>query len=198
MPQTNSYPLYYLAEWRNYSGFDRGLKYPYVTVYNNEATTEWQVDRTPYTAPGMLLWIRNAAYDFDYTLGDASLYEPPSYGPKHALLVVDSHFWPLEWDGMGTSEAHLRLNSRAQPSNATFTLQPTTSFTVRRADAVIGDVLETKTFASLPRRLAVPRLVRLLPRPTVSAGHGRSVLLGLAGQRSHPGQGRVQHQDHRR
>jgi immune inhibitor A len=148
VPVTNSYPVYYLAEWRNYSGFDRGLKYPYVTVYNNEATTEWEVDRAPYTAPGMLLWIRNGAYDFDYALYD-SLYEPPSYGPKHALLVVDSHYWPLEWEGMGTTDARLRLNSRAQPGNAVFTLQPTTSFTVRRADTA-GSILETKTFASLP------------------------------------------------
>jgi immune inhibitor A len=149
VPQTNSYPLYYLAEWRNNSGFDRGLKYPYVTVFNDEATNQWEVDRAPYSVPGMLLWVRNAAYDFDYTLDDQALYDPPSYGPKHALLVVDSHYWPLEWNGMGTTDAHLRLNSRAQPGNATFALQRTTSFTIRRADAA-GNVLETKTFASLP------------------------------------------------
>lgn len=148
VPLTRTYPLYYMAEWRNLSGFDRGLVYPYTTIYNNPATTEWQVDRCPYTVPGMLLWLRNAAQDFDYTLYN-SLYNPPSYGPKHALLVVDSHYWPLEWAGMGTSEAHLRLNSRAQPGNATFTLQGTTPYTVRRSDAA-GNILETKTFTSLP------------------------------------------------
>ena len=137
-----------MAEWRNLSGFDRGLAYPYTTIYNNDATTEWQVDRCPYTVPGMLLWLRNGAQDFDYTLYN-SLYDPPSYGPKHALLVVDSHYWPLEWEGMGTSEAHLRLNSRCQPGNATFTLQNTTPFTVRRSDAA-GNILETKTFTPLP------------------------------------------------
>ena len=148
VPLTRIYPMYYLAEWRNASGFDRGLAYPYTTIYSNDATTEWQVDRTPYTVPGMLLWLRNGAYDFDYTLYD-SLYDSPSYGPKHALLVVDSHFWPLEWEGMGTSDAHLRLNSRAQPGNATFTLQQTTPYTVRRSNAA-GDILETKTFTPLP------------------------------------------------
>jgi immune inhibitor A len=148
VPLTRIYPMYYLAEWRNLSGFDRGLAYPYATIYNNEATNEWQVDRCPYTAPGMLLWLRNGAYDFDYTLYD-SLYNPPSYGPKHALLVVDSHYWPLEWEGMGTSEAHLRLNSRCQPGNATFTVQKTTPFTVNRSNAA-GDILETKTFTPLP------------------------------------------------
>ncbi len=148
VPLTRVFPLYYMAEWRNSSGFDRGLKFPYTTIYNNPATTEWQVDRVPYTVPGMLLWLRNGAYDYDYTLYNA-LYDPPSYGPKHALLVVDSHFWPLEWNGMGTSGVHLRLNSRAQPGNATFTLQKTTPYTVRRSNAA-GDILETKTFKPLP------------------------------------------------
>ncbi len=55
VPLTRAYPMYYMAEWRNQSGFDRGLKYPYTTIYNNDATTEWQVDRSPYTVPGMLL-----------------------------------------------------------------------------------------------------------------------------------------------
>jgi immune inhibitor A len=148
VPLTRIYPLYYLAEWRNDSGFDRGLKYPYQSVYYDE--DEWEVDRCPYTVPGMLLWLRNGAQDFDYTLYN-SLYDPPSYGPKHALLVVDSHFWPLEWEGMGTTDAHLRLGSRCQPGNATFTLQETTPFTVRRVDSIYaGNVLETKTFTPLP------------------------------------------------
>ncbi len=147
VPLTRTYPLYYMAEWRNASGFDKGLAYPYTTIYSNDATTEWEVDRCPYTVPGMLLWLRNGAQDFDYTLTD-SLYNPPSWGPKHALLVVDSHYWPQEWDGMGSSGVHLRLNSRCQPGNATFTLQGTTPFTARRSDAA-GNILETKTFTSL-------------------------------------------------
>jgi immune inhibitor A len=148
VPLTTSYPMYYLAEWRNLSGFDRGLAYPYTMIYRNEATNEWQVDRCPYTAPGMLLWLRNAAQGFDYTLYD-SLFDAPSYGPKHALLVVDSHYWPLEWEGMGASGVNLRLSSRCQPGNATFTVQKTTPFTVRRSN-VAGDILETKAFERLP------------------------------------------------
>ena len=112
VPLTEVYPMYYLAEWRNNQGFDKGLAYPYTTIYNDEATNEWEVDRCPYTVPGMLLWLRNAAKDFDYTLTD-SLYDPPSWGPQHALLVVDSHYWPLEWDAHGllrrTSEDQLSL-----------------------------------------------------------------------------------------
>jgi uncharacterized repeat protein (TIGR01451 family) len=139
-----------MAEWRNLSGFDRGLAYPYATIFNNDATTEWQVERCPYTVPGMLLWLRNAAYSFDYTLYD-SIYDPPSYGPKHALLVVDSHFWPMEWEGFGSSEAHLKINSRCQPGNSTFTLQKTTPYTLNRVDSTAtGNILETKTFDPLP------------------------------------------------
>jgi immune inhibitor A len=150
VPLNQTFPLYYLAEWRNNTGFDEGLAYPYTTIFNDEATTEWEVDRCPYTVPGMLLWLRNASQGFDYTLTD-SIYDPPSYGPKHALLVVDSHYWPQEWVGMGTTEAHLRLNSRCQPGNATFTLQDTTSFTARRAESTAtGIVVETKLFESLP------------------------------------------------
>ena len=148
VPLTKSYPMYYLAEWRNNSGFDKGLSTPYTTIYSNENTNEWQVDRCPYTVPGMLLWLRNAAQPFDYTLTD-SLFDSPSYGPKHALLVVDSHYWPLLWNGLGSSGVGLRLNSRCQPGNATFTLQNTKPFTARRSDAA-GTILETKTFAPLP------------------------------------------------
>ncbi len=50
---------------------------------------------------------------------------------------------------MGTSDAHLRLNSRCQPGNSTFTLQKTTAFTARRGDG-LGGILETKTFTALP------------------------------------------------
>jgi immune inhibitor A len=155
VPLTRIYPMYYLAEWRNSSGFDRGLMYPYQTVYNNSATTEWEVDRCSYTVPGMLLWLRNASRDFDYTLSD-SWYDPPSTGPKHALLVVDSHYWPMSWsDYQYSSGANLRISSRCQPANATFTLQDTTPFTIRLGynpanGQYLDTPLETKTFEPLP------------------------------------------------
>jgi immune inhibitor A len=155
VPLTRIYPMYYMAEWRNDSGFDRGLKYPYQTVYNNDATNEWEVDRCAHTVPGMLLWLRNGARDFDYTLSD-SWYDPPSLGPKHALLVVDSHYWPMAWsDYQYSSGANLRITTRCQPANATFTLQPTTPFTIRLGyDPATGQYvdtpLETKTFEALP------------------------------------------------
>jgi immune inhibitor A len=156
VPLTRTYPLYYLAEWRNNSGFDRGLKYAYQTVYSDE--DEWQVDRCPYTVPGMLLWLRNGARDFDYVLSD-SWYDPPSVGPKHALLVVDSHYWPMAWSNYtyASTGANARISSRCQPANAPFTLQPTTPFTIRLGydpndptGTYVDPPLETKTFPPQP------------------------------------------------
>jgi immune inhibitor A len=153
VPLSETYPLYYLAEWRNNSGFDRGLKYAYSTVYNNDATTEWEVDRSPYSVPGMLLWLRNGAYDFDYVLSD-SWWDPPAYGPKHALSIVDSHYWPLTWSNIESSiGVPLRISTRCQPSNAAFTLQKTTPFTLRLGyDPTTGEYvdepMEVKTFAA--------------------------------------------------
>ncbi len=153
IPVTEIYPRYYLIEWRNLSGFDEGLQYAYQTVYYDE--DEWEVDRAPYTVPGMLVWYRDAAYGFDYTLSD-SFYDPPSWGPKHALIVVDSHPFPYGWDEhFYSTGAPVRLSGRVQSADATFTLHDTTPFTIRLGyDPDTGEYvetpLETKTFGPRP------------------------------------------------
>lgn len=148
VPLTNIYPRYYLVEWRNNSGFDRGLKYPYQTVYNDE--DEWQVDRVPFTVPGALLYFRDASYSLDYTLAD-SWYDPPSYGPKHGLIIVDSHSYPYMWNTPTASGQGTRISRRVQTADAAFTLQKTTPFTLRLGyDPLTGEYqqtpLETKKF----------------------------------------------------
>jgi len=159
VPLTESYARYYLVEWRNLSGFDEGLKYPYQTVWSSD--TEWEVDRAPYTVPGMLLWFRDASYNFDYTLSD-SWYDAPSWGPKHALIVVDSHPFPYGWeDYLYDTGAPVRLSGRVQSADAAFTVQDTISFTIRLGyDPATGEYvetpLETKIFG---------------PRPAVSVFH---------------------------
>lgn len=55
---TEVHAQFYLAEWRNFDGFDKGLKYAYDTIYSHEA---WKVDRISYNAPGMLVWYRDTA-----------------------------------------------------------------------------------------------------------------------------------------
>ncbi|MCK4449953.1 MAG: immune inhibitor A, partial [Anaerolineae bacterium] len=153
VPVTRSHARYYLVEWRNLSGFDEGLRYPYQTVWSSP--TEWEVDRAPYTVPGMLLWYRDTGYDFDYTLGD-SWFDPPSWGPKHALIVVDSHPFPYTWDDFQYENGqNVRVSGRVVPADATFTLEDTTPFTLRLGyDPATGEYveepLETKTFGPRP------------------------------------------------
>jgi immune inhibitor A len=152
-PVTRIFPQYYLVEWRNYSGFDRGILTAYQTVYFDE--DEWEVDRAPYTAPGALIWLRNTAHNFDYTLGD-SVRSGPSWGPKHALTVVDSHPFPRSWDTFAyATGAPVRVSGRVDPGDATFTLQDTTTFTLRLGyDPFTGvyadEPLEIKTFEGRP------------------------------------------------
>jgi uncharacterized repeat protein (TIGR01451 family) len=103
----------------------------------------------------MLVYFRDTAYAYDYTLGD-SWYDPPSWGPKHGLIVVDSHSFPYGWDNYFYSTgAPVRLSSRVQTADATFTLQDTTPFTMRLGyDPATGEYqdepLETKTFGPRP------------------------------------------------
>ncbi len=118
---------YYLAEWRNFDGFDKGLKYAYDTVYSHEA---WKVDRVAYNAPGMLLWYRDTALG-NVNHATAQLTSLPSYGAKGGLLIVDSHHEPLRRQGEAAVKDPSTLDnlpSRPQSSNATFSLNSTYPF----------------------------------------------------------------------
>ncbi|MGI5525066.1 immune inhibitor A domain-containing protein [Micromonospora sp. CA-259024] len=125
---TETHAHYYLAEWRNFDGFDEGLKYAYDTIYSHDA---WKVDRFSYNAPGMLVWYRDTALgDVNHVTGQMTAL--PSYGAKGGLLIVDSHFDPYR----RTGEAAVKdpsvtdnLPSRPQSANAAFSLQRTYPFT---------------------------------------------------------------------
>ncbi|PSK64234.1 Immune inhibitor A [Micromonospora sp. MH33] len=118
---------YYLAEWRNFDGFDKGLKYTYDTVYSHEA---WKVDRVSYNAPGMLVWYRDTELgDVNHVTGQMTAL--PSYGAKGGLLIVDSHNDPLRRQGEAAVKDPSVLDnlpSRPQSSNAAFSLNPTYPF----------------------------------------------------------------------
>lgn len=129
---------YYLVEWRNFDGFDEGLKYAYDTIYSTDA---WKVDKIAYNAPGALVWYR------DTTFGDANhvannLTALPSAGAKGGLLIVDSHFDPLRRTGEAAAKDPSTLKnlpSRAQSSNAAFGLQDTYPFTECITDAAFTE-----------------------------------------------------------
>ena len=112
-------PQYYLAEWRTFDGFDAGLRTAYST--NFEVEREWNVNRTPYNAPGLLLWYRDERYTFNAP--DGSLFHPPSVGPKGLLLLVDAHFEPERRRGTAAEidpDALDNLGSRQQAGDAAF------------------------------------------------------------------------------
>ena len=44
---TFDYEQYYLAEWRNFDGFDNGLKTPYATNWVTSVGDEWNVTPDP-------------------------------------------------------------------------------------------------------------------------------------------------------
>lgn len=133
---------FYLAEWRNFDGFDEGLKYTYDTTYSAEA---WKVEKIKYNAPGMLVWFRDTSYGSGMDVTNhvtSNLTALPSGGAKGGLLIVDSHFDPLRRHGDAGAvdpTALKNLPSRPQSSNAAFGLQPTHPFTECMADTEFNE-----------------------------------------------------------
>lgn len=130
---------YYLVEWRNFDGFDEGLKYAYDTTYSTEDA--WKVERIAYNAPGALVWYRDTSYgNANHVLNN--LTNLPSGGAKGGLLIVDSHFDPLRRTGQAavvdTSELD-NMPSRPQSSNAAFGLRRTHPFTECITGADVAD-----------------------------------------------------------
>ncbi|HEX6955577.1 MAG TPA: immune inhibitor A domain-containing protein [Agromyces sp.] len=135
---TSSKAHYYLVEWRNFDGFDEGLKYAYDTVYSTDA---WKVDKLRYNAPGALVWYRDTTYGNTNHV-TASSTAMPSAGAKGGLLIVDSHFDPLRRNGVAATKDPSTLKnlpSRAQSSNAAFGLQETYPFTECIVDAAFAE-----------------------------------------------------------
>ncbi|MET0974258.1 MAG: M6 family metalloprotease domain-containing protein, partial [Leifsonia sp.] len=129
---------YYLVEWRNFDGFDKGLQYGYTTVYSDDA---WKVEKVKYNAPGALVWYRDTTYG-DVNHVQSNLTALPSGGAKGGLLIVDSHFDPLRRTGAAAAQDPSRLKnlpSRAQSSNAAFGLQKTYPFKECIADAAFTE-----------------------------------------------------------
>ncbi|GII83163.1 protease [Sphaerisporangium siamense] len=118
---------YYLAEWRNLDGFDNGLKYTYDTTWNRQGA--WKVEKVPYNAPGLLVWLRDEAIPLNNPA--SNIWTLPSPGSKGQLLLVDSHFDPLRRSGeAATVDTSVLKNipSRPQSSNAAFGFKKTYAF----------------------------------------------------------------------
>ncbi|MEV0596267.1 immune inhibitor A domain-containing protein [Nonomuraea cavernae] len=115
---------FYLAEWRNFDGFDKGLQYAYDTTYSRDGA--WKVEKVKYNAPGLLVWYRDSTYTNNVIVPNLNL--PPSIGSKGTLLLVDSHFEPLRRDGAAATKDPSRnknMEGRTQTSNAAFSFGKT-------------------------------------------------------------------------
>ncbi|MFB9526932.1 immune inhibitor A domain-containing protein [Nonomuraea roseola] len=118
---------FYLAEWRNLDGFDRGLAHAYDTSYLREGS--WKVERVRYNAPGLLVWLRDSTYTNNVLA--PTLLEGPSLGVKGGLLLVDSHYEPLRRTGESAAvdpRERKNLDGRVQSSNAAFSFGATRPF----------------------------------------------------------------------
>ncbi|MET1131957.1 MAG: immune inhibitor A domain-containing protein [Aeromicrobium sp.] len=128
---TTTNAQYYMVEWRNFDGFDKGLKYAYDTTYQRLGEDgAWKVEKLKYNAPGALVWYRDTSYgDANHVLNN--LTDLPSTGAKGGLLIVDSHFDPLRRTGANADNDPSTLKnlpSRPQSSNAAFNLFGSYSF----------------------------------------------------------------------
>ncbi len=139
-PISRLFANYYLVEWRAKTKYDQMVKTAYVTMYNNPATNEWQVARVPYNIPGALLYYRNAKYPTGYS--QRGYYgDPPSFGPKNKLLVVDMNPGPLRYGTTAPYTAY--LNSRSASYDAALTLQDTQAFTLTQINAAPAPISGT-------------------------------------------------------
>ncbi|MFI5841389.1 immune inhibitor A domain-containing protein [Catenuloplanes sp. NPDC051500] len=113
--ETRIAPRYYIAEWRTYTGYDKGLKTgPYQFGWNS--TQPLRVEKFPYQ-DGLLVWYVNDEFTDNDTINH------PGGG---AVLPVDARPAPIVFpDGV-------RLGNRRQPFDATFGVQRTDPVTLHR------------------------------------------------------------------
>lgn len=129
---------YYMVEWRNFDGFDKGLQYAYDTTYQKLGEDgAWKVEKIKYNAPGALVWYRDVGYgNVNHVLNN--LTSLPSEGAKGGLLLVDSHFDPFRRSGANAAldpSTLKNLPSRPQSSNVAFNLVGTYPFNECQAKA---------------------------------------------------------------
>ncbi|MGW4892413.1 immune inhibitor A domain-containing protein [Kitasatospora sp. NPDC004240] len=112
------HPRAYLVENRRYAGYGAFLKTgPYSFGYTGVDGKKDIVDNYPYQE-GVLIWLWDTGY------GDNNTKDHPGGG---MILPIDAHPTPIRFaDGS-------LVNGRAQTFDATFSLKPTTPFTLHKA-----------------------------------------------------------------
>jgi len=134
---TRPFARYYLLEWRNSTGFDRGLRWTYNTQYASltpDGRREFRVDKVPSNVPGLLVWVWDTRWTGNNTpLSRNSLTALPSEGGKGGLALVDAHPQPLRGPRDGKYRNDLgswpfppndNWSGRVQTTDATFGFTP--------------------------------------------------------------------------
>jgi immune inhibitor A len=126
---TALFPHYYIAEYRNYRGYDLALKlgpYNFVDPLGTAGLPNW-VEHFPYQ-DGLLIWY------YDTSQADNNVGDHPGEG---LLLPIDAHPEILNWDDSGDT-----ARPRIQSYDSTFGLD--------RTDAMVLNNLSTDDTLTVP------------------------------------------------
>ncbi len=132
-PFSESHTQYYLVEWRNATKYDQSVQTAYVTT--DYAEDLWTVERVPYNIPGALVYYRNTAYSGTYAQ-TPNYGNPPSYGPKYQLLLVDMNYMPVPVGEYGETGSFFYPTVGSY--DASITLDATDPFTITHTRSFPG------------------------------------------------------------
>ncbi len=129
VPTTKTYNRYYLVEWRALTKYDQMIaKTAYIHNYADEEHGD-VVSRIPYNMPAALLYYRDTRYGATYYMRPNAA-NPPSYGSKYQLLIVDQNWQPTR---IFSGTQYLGYwSGRISSYDAGLTLQATQAFTIPR------------------------------------------------------------------
>jgi len=132
VPTTNTYQQYYLVEWRSLTKYDQMIhKTAYIHNQSSDETGD-VVSRIPYNMPAALLYYRDTQYGSTYAMYP-NHSDPPSYGSKYQLLIVDQNWDPVRiFSGtVGIPDNYLGYwTGRISSYDSGLTLQDTEAFTI--------------------------------------------------------------------
>jgi immune inhibitor A len=127
VPTTSTNERYYLVEWRAMTKYDQMIhKSAYIHNESSEETGD-VVSRIPYNMPAALLYYRDTQYGSTYAM-HPNAGDPPSYGSKYQLLIVDQNWEPMRI--MSDTEYLGYWSGRISSYDAGLTLQETDAFTI--------------------------------------------------------------------
>jgi immune inhibitor A len=130
VPVQRTFNRYYLVEWRSMTKYDAMIaNTAYIHNYSDEVHGD-VVSRIPYNMPAALVYYRDTKYGTTYAMRP-NASDPPSYGSKYQLLIVDQNWQPLRIrNALGQYAGY--WTGRLSAYDAGLTLQPSKAFTIPR------------------------------------------------------------------